>query len=63
MSSTNVFQTNVLAPWGDIPRVAGLLGPAKENGFCINTHKVGTVVISRGGVVCFITRGIAHTHA
>jgi hypothetical protein len=36
------------APWGDITRVAGLLGPAKGSGFRINAHKVGAVVNSRG---------------
>jgi len=45
-------------PWGDIPRVAGLLDPAKENGFRINTHNARTVVISREGVVCFITHSM-----
>ena len=28
------------APWGDITRVAGLLGRAKGSGFRINAHKV-----------------------
>jgi len=45
-------------PWGDIPRVAGLLGPAKESGFRINTHKARTIVISQEGVVCFITHSM-----
>jgi hypothetical protein len=35
-----LWEAHPRAPWGDITRVAGLLGPAKESGFRINAHKV-----------------------
>jgi len=39
-------------PWGDITRVAGLLGTAKESGSRINTHKARTIVILTVEDIC-----------
>ncbi len=46
LSASDMFILNQnQAPWRDIPRAAGLLGPAEESGFRINTHNARTVVI------------------
>ena len=51
------------APWGDIPRVAGLLGPAKENGFRINAHKVEPLLTREKESFASSPIAWANTHA